>query len=733
MTITTALLAALLAVSGQVRDASTRAPLPHVLVESASGARAETDSSGHFSIDVTPGAPLRFTRPGFLSRSVVPDGALILVELTPSAQRLEGVTITAVRAQDAAPIASTTLRAGELDQSPFAKEVPLLLQGTPSLTSYAEAGGYNGYSYVRLRGIDQTRINLTLDGVPLNDPEDEVFYFADFPDFANSLHSVQVQRGVGTSSIGTASYGGSINFETLPLATSARGGELQLGGGAFGTERASLEYGSGLLASHFAFSARVSSHHAPGYRRHSANDGNGAFLSAGWFGDRDVLKLTVIGGLSRNSLAYTGVSEGELKSDPRANPLLPSEKDRFDEELASLSYTRLLGARSSLSLTAYGIRAVGNYDVAISPDLWNFNLDFGWGGGIAAWSWRSGNAQLDAGATISRYHRDHYLFIRPDLDTRTYSNRGLKDDASGFLKAGYTMRGVTLFGDLQLRDSRFRYQPDAQADIAPQAIGWQFLNPKVGITWRAARAVELYASYGVNGREPTRSDMFAGFDNLDTSNVAFVGPLDRVKPETARDLELCAHLRGEHWALGVNGYAMRFRNEILPIGQLSYIGTPLRKNVPASARTGVEFDGDVTVNARLSLSANATVSRNRIREYVDDVSGTTFRNVTPLLTPGAQLNHQAHLELAHGVMLSLGGRYASQSRLANTGDSRFVLPAAYTLTAALAMVRGRYGLDISADNLTNGAKYASGYTDGTEPFYYVQAPRNLMAVVRRSF
>ncbi|MDB4908990.1 MAG: TonB-dependent receptor [Gemmatimonadetes bacterium] len=732
MTIITALLAALLAVSGQVRDASTRAPLPHVTVEGATGARTETDSSGHFIIDVAPGSPLRFTRPGFLAQ-VIPAASAVLVELVPSAQRLEGVTVTAVRAQGAAPIASTTIGASALDHAPFAVELPLLLQGTTSLTSYAEAGGYNGYSYVRLRGIDQTRINLTLDGVPLNDPEDEVFYFADFPDFANSLHSVQVQRGVGTSSIGTASYGGSINFETLPLASTPRGGELQAGGGAFGTQRASLEYASGLLSNGFAYAARVSTHHAPGYRRHSANDGNGVFLDAGWFGDRDVLKLTVVGGLSRNSLAYSAVPESELRTDPRANPLGPDEKDRFDEELASLSYTRLLGARSSLSLTAYGIRAVGNYDVAISPDLWNFNLDFGWGGAIAAWSWRSGNAQLDAGATVSRYHRDHYLFIRPDLDTRTYSNRGLKGDASGFLKAGYTVGSVTLFGDLQLRDSRFRYQPDAAAGIPPRSIAWQFLNPKAGLTWRATRSVELYASYGVNGREPTRSDMFAGFDNVDTSNVDFVGSLDRVKPETARDLEAGARLRGAHWTLAANGYAMRFRNEILPIGQLSYIGTPLRKNVAASARTGIELDGELSAGARLLLSANATLSRNRIREYEDDASGTTFHEVTPLLTPSAQFNHQARYAAGHGVMLALGGRYSSTSQLANTGDARFVLPSAYTLTAALSMVRGRYGLDVSADNLTNGAKYASGYTDGAQSYYYVQAPRNVMAVVRRTF
>src|SRR5690348_9584829 len=208
-------------------------------------------------------------------------------------QRLERVMISALRAGGAAPISQKTLTSTDLAPRYFGQDVPLLLQGAaPSLTSYAETGNYWGYSYIRLRGIDQSRINLTLDGIPLNDPEDQVLYFADFPDLANSLRSVQVQRGVGTSSNGTAAYAGSINMESLPLSAGPRNTEVQLEGGAFGSRRGSVEYQSGLTQDHLAIYARLSSLHTDGYRYHSGVDGRSAFVSAGYVGGRDIVKLT---------------------------------------------------------------------------------------------------------------------------------------------------------------------------------------------------------------------------------------------------------------------------------------------------------------------------------------------------------------------------------------------------------------------------------------------------------
>jgi iron complex outermembrane receptor protein len=651
-----------------------------------------------------------------------------------AAQRLEQVTVTAIRGGGTAPISAKTISRDEIESSYFGQDVPLVLQSAPSVTSYAETGTYWGYSYIRLRGIDQSRINLTLDGIPLNDPEDQVLYFADFPDLANSIQSVQIQRGTGTSSNGTASYAGSINFETIPLATMRQGGEVQLGGGSFGAKRASFEYQTGLLPSRFAAYARVSAQAIDGYRHHSGMEGRSAFVSAGWFGDRDIVKLTATAGLFADTLSYLAVPESELAVDRRANPLQPNELDRFGEQLGALSYTRLLGEQSSWATTAYRISASGNYDVAIDPDLWNFNLDFVWYGLTSTWHAARDRWRLDAGVNANTYARDHYTFIRPDFTSPLYRNTGHKRDASGFVKLGSDFGRLSLFGDLQLRWARFRYSPSANSGIAARSIDWRFFNPKVGATFRVSAPFSVYASYGVNGREPARSDMFAGFDDLDTSNVAFVGSLERVRPERAHDLEAGVTWAGHALALQANAFGMWFRNEILPIGELSAIGTPLRKNVPSSRRVGVEMDASWRGIPRLLLTGNATVMRGLIDRYTDDASSVTYDDVEPLLTPRVLLRHGTELQVSPSLSLGANGRYSSRAFLRNTGEARFVLPPSYVLDATLSWrpraLGGRHELLVQGNNLLNSQRYSSGYSDGVDSYYYVLPPRNIMVMLR---
>lgn len=651
------------------------------------------------------------------------------------ARRLESVMISAVRASGAAPISQKTLSRAELEPRYFGQDVPLLLQGAaPSLTSYAETGNYWGYSYIRLRGIDQSRINLTLDGIPLNDPEDQVLYFADFPDLANSLNSVQVQRGVGTSSNGTAAYAGSINMETMPLATSARRGDADLEGGAFGSRRASADFTSGLLSSKFAMYARVSALHTDGYRYHSGVDGRSLFASGGYFGDRDIVKVTVTTGTMRDTMAYLAVPESALAVDRRINPLTPRERDGFGERLAALSYTHLLGPSSSISTTLYRISASGDYDVLIDS-LDNFNLKFVWYGVTSDWTYRRDAVQLDIGVNGNTYARDHAEYQRPDLTDPLYFNTGHKTDASGFAKLGYTAGRATLFGDVQARRAEFRYTPDAHADIAGPSIAWSFLNPKAGVTYALTEPVSLYASYGKNTREPARNDMFAGFDNLDTSNVEFVGALTRVKPETVHDLEVGATYRGPALEAHANVYSMDFHNEIAPIGALSYIGNPLRKNVAASYRRGIEADATYRGLSRVLLTANLALSHNRIREYVDSTGDTpvTYHNVQPLLTPTVVTFERAAFAATRQVTVALEARYQNRSYLQNTSDARYVLPAALNVDASASWRIGNYELVARCNNVTDSKKYGSGYASDGVSYYYVVPPRNVFLTVKASF
>ncbi len=734
-----ALLAALAAatgISGVVRDARTHAPLAGVRVEDTRGhLNTTTDSAGRFSLAVEPPAGLRFSRAGYttLERTVAADTGTA-IDLVPEAQTLERVTVSALRADDAAPISAAVVTRPEIEDRSFGQEPPLLLANTPSFTSYAEQGGYSGYSYIRLRGIDQTRINLTLDGIPLNDPEDEVFYFADLPGFMNTVQSVQIQRGVGTSTNGTASYGGSINFESISLTGAPPGGHVQLGGGDWNTRRGAVDYASGLLSNRLAFYVAASDQSTDSYREHAGDMSHSGFFSAGYFGDRDIVKITAMTGQEHSQLAYDAAPIDTLLVDRRANPLSPDERDDFGESLGSVVYTRLLDPRSSISTTVYGVMATGYYDV-IYGETDRYHLDFWWNGLTSTYTYRGDHARLDIGLNADNYHRDHYDYTFPDLADRVYSNRGMKREASTFVKGSYDVGPLSLFGDVQARYAWWRYVPDANAGIDAQSIAWRFLNPKAGLTYTVSPAWSAYVSYGVNGREPARNDILAGFDNLDTSNVAFVGSFRRVRPETARDLEAGVHFAGRAVSLDADVYDMEFRNEIAAIGQLSYLGLPLRKNVPASTRRGVEATVTWRPLPALTASVNGALSHNWITAYTDDATGITYHDVPPLLTPKVSSSQRLSYEAGGGLRVSVDGRFTGQSFLANDGNLAFVLPAAYVADAQVGW-RDRHGrLDVTlfVNNLGNVNRYSAGYTDGTTSYYYPMPLRNLYLQVRTAF
>lgn len=679
------------------------------------------------------------TLPLALATAVAPLGAQTATTVTSDsaahadsarAHRLERVMITAVRGAPNAPISQKTLTRAEIAPRYFGQDVPLVLQGAaPSLTSYAETGNFWGYSYIRLRGLDQSRINLTLDGIPLNDPEDQVLYFADFPDLASSLQSVQVQRGVGTSSNGTAAYAGSINMETLSPAGPA-GGALQLGAGSFGSKRVTADYRTGLLPHDLAFYARVSDIQTDGYRYHSGVVGRSAFLSGGYFGDRDILKFMVTTGAMRDTMAYDAVAESDLATDRRINPLSPQERDGFAERLAALSYTRRIDPSSSLSTTVYRIGAKGDYDVLLDS-LENLHLDFAWYGITSAWTYHDGALQLDLGVNANTYARDHYAFMRPANHDPLYFNTGHKGDVSGFAKGAYAVGRATLFVDLQARHATFRYEPSAGAGIPSESIDWTFLNPKVGVTYQLTHPLSVYASYGKNTREPARSDMFAGDDNVDASNVAYVTPLDRVKPETVHDVEVGATYRAGSLDAQANVYSMDFRNEIAPIGALNEIGTPLRRNVGASYRRGVEADVTYRGIPRWLLAANASASVNRIHAYTDSSADpvVTYHDVPPLLTPTFQSYARAQYAPVKALDLALEGRYQDASYLQNTGDARYMLPAALTVDGSVTWHMGRSAIAVRGNNLTNSKKYGSGYAYDGVSYYYVLPPRSVFVTL----
>lgn len=665
------------------------------------------------------------------------------------AQRLETVNVTAIRGHDA-PISQKTIPRTELMRQYTGQEMPILLQDAPGITAYAESGSGSNYSYMRMRGIDQTRINITLDGIPLNEPEDQSLYFSNFPDFASSIASVQVQRGVGASTPGVASYAGSVNFESIPVAGVSRGGEVELTRGAFNTSRAALIAQSGLTSSGFAGYVRGSAQHTDGYRFNSGNSSRSAFASGGWFGTRDVVKATLLAGISSNQQAYLASPQSVLQSDPRDNPFGNSPslavQDRFHQDLLSLAWTHALSSSLSLATTAYGFDAGGWYDYPTGngtlSDAYHYGLHSRWGGVISSLAWAGDNASASAGVNVSRYAREHWMGQRPDMETRYYDNTGYKGEQSAFAKGEVTRGIATLYGDVQLRFAQFRYAPTAGAGVAPSSVSWSFLNPKAGVRLRMSDALSMYASAGVNGREPTRTDSFAGADDVDSATARSVFPLTRVRPESARDLEAGLDWKRAALTAHANLFLMQFHDEIAPIGHISELGYVLRKNVDRSTRRGAE--GDLTWRAlpRLTVVATASLTDARIADYTDDGSGVTYHDVTALMTPKFVSGHGIRAALADWLSLALDGRYTSRMMLTNTNDPQFVVPASWYADGALTFRVRDQSILVAVRNLFDNRVYTGGYpgplvgsTDPSamEPYYYSLAPRNVTVSLRAGF
>ncbi len=651
-----------------------------------------------------------------------------------SARRIEGVLVRAIRADNTAPIAQTTINRAAITQRHFGQDVPLLLQNAaPSLVAHTETGTQWGYSFLRLRGIDQTRINVTIDGIPLNDMEDQVLFFANFADLLSNVQSVQIQRGVGTSTAGTASYAGSINFETMPVAR-PRGGDVELQAGSFGAQRVSASFNSGLTTGRLAVYGRASALRTNGYRDHSGVTGRSAFVGAGWFGQRNILKLTTLVGLLADTLSYTGATLEELQRNRRFNPLQPDERDRFGQQLVSLAYTRLLASGATFSTTVYRNSASGSFDFIDLPDRFRFNLAHTWYGVTSAYNVERGNVQLHTGVNANTYQRAHRGFLQPDV--ALYDNTGFKQDVSGFAKLSYRAGRVQYFADLAGRYARFRYAPDANAGIDGRSVDWAFFNPKTGVTFALAPGLSAFASYGITGREPARIDLFGGEDDLNAGNVANFGDFTRVKPERLADTEVGITLARPGFDLAVNLFSMDFRNDIARIGAPTASGSILRRNVGSSYRRGVELDASYRGINRVVLAGNATVSDNRIRSFTDSSRGTptVLSNVEPLLTPRFLTAHRVEVTPTTHTLFSVEGRYQSRAFLDNTASADRVLPDYYTVDVMARVTLDRYALTLRGVNLGDSQGFGSGSVDrdGTARFFVLPA-RAIFATVSVDF
>lgn len=647
--------------------------------------------------------------------------------------QLEAVSIQVIRAVRTWPVTETFLDTKEIEHNYTGQEMPVILARTPSVNWYSDGGNYTGYMYLRLRGIDQTRVNFTLNGVPLNEPEDQGAYFSNYPDFLNSVRSIQVQRGVGISTNGTASFAGSVNMESPSIYDSAYV-ELNSSYGSYNTYRLSPEFHTGFMKNDWSFYGRYSNTGSDGFREHSGTKGQSFFFSGGYAAKKTVFRFTTFTGMSKNQMAYLAIPDSVLKRDYRANSLTKDEKDEFRQSLVMAQVTHGLSNDASLNATAYYTYLQGGYSILFTPDLYQYSVKSDFYGLNLNYQLRKKAWNLSAGLNANNYVRYHSSALLPYEDALLYKNAGHKSEASAFAKAAYTVQRFIFFGDVQYRAVQFRYQPDQQTGIGNSSVNWAFFNPKAGISYRFNGRHLVYVSVGQTGREPTRNDLFAGYDNMDSTNLGEIGNFSRVKPESVTDVEAGIKLWFTNYKINLNVYDMEFKNEIAAIGQLSYIGLPLRKNVASSYRRGIELTMIMEPVRGLTLATQANLSTNRIKSYTTDYDSVTYSNVQPLLTPQVIANQSVEYRLTRWLAAELSARYLSSSFLDNTGNSNYKVPESLICNASLNITfLKQHSICIMANNIFDQPYYTSGYVQGSESYYFAMATRNYAATLKLRF
>ncbi|MEQ9263237.1 MAG: TonB-dependent receptor [Owenweeksia sp.] len=667
---------------------------------------------------------------------------------TLKAGELEEVTIRAVRAEENAPVSQVTISREKIEKVYTGQDGAFLLEEiSPSIVSYSESGtGLSNYGQMRLRGIDQSRINITLNGVPLNDMLDQGVFFSNFTDFGNSIESVQIQRGVGTSTNGVASYAGSINFESLSLTGSQPATELQLTGGSFGTARASAEVHTGLMKNRTSFYSRVSHIQSDGYRYNTGTNSNSLFFSGGYFGDKHALKLTGFAGRSQNGLAYSPVALSDIKNDPRTNYISPNDIDDFGQWLFQLQHTWRLALRTSLVTTAYYGGAGGDFPFGYVNDSGNFeqinyplyNDHYGLMSFVNH-DLANEKTKLSAGIHGYTFKRNNVEYVIPNRNSPYYDDRTQKDEVSVFGKVQQEWGKFELFGDVQVRAVQISFSPDpvflGENPSIPNR-NYLFINPKIGVTYEANDNWQLYASYGKSGREPTRFDIL-GSTQINASNLPILQDEKSVDPEYVNDIEAGVRWRTEKINLQANGFYMLFENEIAPIGRYIPEGfVQVYRNQESSYRAGMELSGAWQFLPDFQLRAQATYLNARISSYQPDGSEEVYKDVTPILSPELNLLGTLAYQPVKSLEFSVSGRYLSESFMELTNDPALTVPASMVFDMAARWNFWRqHSLSVQFNNITDELYYTYGAPDasGTGPAYFVQPPRHVYATLTLKF
>lgn len=574
---------------------------------------------------------------------------------------LEETSVIATRATHTTPIAFTNISREQLSRTNHGQDIPYLVSLAPSSVSTSDAGAGIGYTSLRIRGVDATRINVTANGIPVNDAESHTVFWVNMPDLASSVKDIQVQRGVGTSTNGAGAFGASMNLQTSDFARDPYA-EVSLSGGSFRTHKETLRLGTGLLNNHWTFDLRLSNIGTAGYIDRASADLYSFYTQAAYVGDATTARFIAFGGTEETYHAWNYASREEMDAYGRrynscgymftdANGVqhfYDDQTDNYTQTNYQLLIDHRLNRKWKANLGVHYTKGDGYYQeyktdrkleeygllyahplmtITRSDLVRKKAMDNHFAGAIFSLNYTDARLRATLGGAANRYWGEHFgrvLWVKNylgDLNPNTdyYNNRARKDDANIYARGEYALRSnLTAYADLQYRHIRYTMRGtndkyNSWASDGMQRLNlderFDFLNPKVGLNWTPTKHWRLFASVAQAHKEPTRNNYTDGYFT------------ERPCAERLTDYELGATYTADNWHVGANLYWMDYKDQLVLTGELNEIGEAVSANVPKSYRAGIELQGGFSLPFGLSWEGNLTLSRNRIRDFKETIYG----------------------------------------------------------------------------------------------------------------
>jgi iron complex outermembrane receptor protein len=550
-------------------------------------------------------------------------------------KNLDEVSVNALRANEKTPIAFTNISKSEIKKSNLGQDLTYLISLTPSVVTTSDAGAGIGYTGLRIRGTDPSRINVTINGIPINDSESQGVWWVNMPDFASSLDNIQIQRGVGTSTNGAAAFGASINLKTMGLNQKAYT-ITNNSVGSFNTLKNNIEFGSGLLNNKFTFDGRLSKISSDGYIDRASSDLKSLYLQGAYFGKKSVLKAIVFSGQERTYQAWNGVPQRYLDTNRTFNSYTyENEVDNYNQTHYQLHYNEQLNSKTNIHLATHYTHGEGYYeneklnqdladyglsnilignDTISSTDLvrrkW-LNNDFG--GITYSINHKNDFINLVIGGANNVYSGQHYgnviwaQYMSNGLFNHDYyKNIATKYDNNLFIKSNFQASEKTsLFLDLQSRNIEYEFNGnDIEGNSGTQEVSLEFFNPKFGLSHKINEEQLFYGSFAVANKEPNRSDYVES------------SPNSRPLHETLYDTEIGFKYSTSDFRFNANAYIMNYDNQLIKTGEINDVGYFTSENVKSSFRRGIELEGSVLLSKKLAWAANMTLSENKIDTFI---------------------------------------------------------------------------------------------------------------------